>query len=251
MSQSKGSPAPASSASATASATASGGGGADGDRFLDEKARRSREKNRDHSRRSRERKKAQLEGLKQAVRCKPITYNTYTPRFVLGFVELIVPTTAFYLRGFLLGFSLEGSFTTWFYTVLLSMCGRPLDPQHLSSFPFVPLRFRQSIDLGPYRMLVEQAHDMISVHSANADAFFALASGAFYRQLGFEPTVSLFRRRNSYRYKRFSYTLCTGLLLCWYPLEWVVLLKFVVVKKNESVDEDPADSSDSTKCMLS
>lgn len=31
---------------------------------------------------------------------------------------------------------------------------------------------------------------MISVHSADADAFFALASGAFYRQLGFEPTVS-------------------------------------------------------------
>ncbi|CAN0066747.1 unnamed protein product, partial [Ectocarpus sp. 12 AP-2014] len=75
---------------------------------------RSREKNRDHSRRSRERKKAQLEGLKQA-----------------------------------------------------------------------------SIDLGPYRMLVEQAHDMISVHSADADAFFALASGAFYRQLGFEPTKML------------------------------------------------------------
>ncbi|CAM9955117.1 unnamed protein product, partial [Ectocarpus fasciculatus] len=105
VSPSKGSPAPASSAVAT---------GGDGDRFLDEKARRSREKNRDHSRRSRERKKAQLEGLKQA-----------------------------------------------------------------------------SIDLGPYRMLVEQAHDMISVHSANADAFFALASGAFYRQLGFEPTKLL------------------------------------------------------------
>ncbi|CAM9963811.1 unnamed protein product [Ectocarpus sp. 8 AP-2014] len=106
VSPSKGSPTPASPAVAAA--------GKDGDRFLDDKTRRSREKNRDHSRRSRERKKAQLEGLKQA-----------------------------------------------------------------------------SIDLGPYRMLVEQAHDMISVHSADADAFFALASGAFYRQLGFEPTKML------------------------------------------------------------
>ncbi|CBN77046.1 conserved unknown protein [Ectocarpus siliculosus] len=106
VSPSNGSPAPASPAVAAA--------GKDGDRFLDDKTRRSREKNRDHSRRSRQRKKAQLEGLKQA-----------------------------------------------------------------------------SIDLGPYRMLVEQAHDMISVHSADADAFFALASGAFYRQLGFEPTKML------------------------------------------------------------
>ncbi|CAM9105765.1 unnamed protein product, partial [Ectocarpus sp. 6 AP-2014] len=106
VSPSNGTPAPASPAVAAA--------GKDGDRFLDDKTRRSREKNRDHSRRSRERKKAQLEGLKQA-----------------------------------------------------------------------------SIDLGPYRMLVEQAHDMISVHSADADAFFALASGAFYRQLGFEPTKML------------------------------------------------------------
>ena len=47
----------------------------------------------------------------------------------------------------------------------------------------------QVTELGAYRMLVEQAHDLISAHTSDDRALFLFASGAFNRLLGIEPQV--------------------------------------------------------------
>lgn len=44
-------------------------------------------------------------------------------------------------------------------------------------------------ELGPYRMLVEEAHDLISSHSADENVIFTYASGGFRRLLGINPVV--------------------------------------------------------------
>ncbi|CAM9889692.1 unnamed protein product [Ascophyllum nodosum] len=80
----------------------------------EERLKLNRERNRDHSRRSRERKKAYVEGLK-----------------------------------------------------------------------------KQVSELGAYRMLVEEAHDLISAHSTDVNAVFTFASGGFDRLLGMDPTELL------------------------------------------------------------
>lgn len=44
-------------------------------------------------------------------------------------------------------------------------------------------------ELGAYRMLVEQAHDLISAHTTDDRALFLYASGAYNRLLGIDPQV--------------------------------------------------------------
>ena len=44
-------------------------------------------------------------------------------------------------------------------------------------------------ELGPYRLLVEEAHDLISAHSTDINAVFTFASGGFDRLLGMDPSV--------------------------------------------------------------
>lgn len=44
-------------------------------------------------------------------------------------------------------------------------------------------------ELGAYRMLVEEAHDLISAHSTDVNAVFTFASGGFDRLLGMDPAV--------------------------------------------------------------
>lgn len=46
-------------------------------------------------------------------------------------------------------------------------------------------------ELGAYRMLVEEAHDLISAHSTDVNAVFTFASGGFDRLLGMDPSVSM------------------------------------------------------------
>ncbi|CAM9273459.1 unnamed protein product [Phaeothamnion confervicola] len=46
---------------------------------------------------------------------------------------------------------------------------------------------KQVKELGAYRMLVEQAHDLISMHSADDKAVFLYASSAYHRALGMDP----------------------------------------------------------------
>lgn len=47
----------------------------------------------------------------------------------------------------------------------------------------------QVSELGPYRLLVEEAHDLISAHSTDINAVFTFASGGFDRLLGMDPAV--------------------------------------------------------------
>lgn len=49
--------------------------------------------------------------------------------------------------------------------------------------------FAQVTELGAYRMIVEQAHDLISAHSMDDRALFLYASGAFQRLLGIHSQV--------------------------------------------------------------
>lgn len=63
-----------------------------------------------------------------------------------------------------------------------------------SSKPMPPVVAKRGIrdqvtELGAYRMLVEQAHDLISAHTADDRALFLYASGAFNRLLGIDPQV--------------------------------------------------------------
>ncbi|CAM9585021.1 unnamed protein product [Ascophyllum nodosum] len=46
---------------------------------------------------------------------------------------------------------------------------------------------KQVMEMGAYRMLVEQAHDLISAHTTDARALFLYASEAFQRLLGINP----------------------------------------------------------------
>lgn len=48
---------------------------------------------------------------------------------------------------------------------------------------------RQVSELGAYRVLVEQAYDLISAHSMDDRALFLFASEAFQRLLGINPQV--------------------------------------------------------------
>ncbi|CAM9637614.1 unnamed protein product, partial [Laminaria digitata] len=47
---------------------------------------------------------------------------------------------------------------------------------------------KQVSELGPYRLLVEEAHDLISAHSTDINAVFTFASGGFDRLLGMDPS---------------------------------------------------------------
>lgn len=59
----------------------------------------------------------------------------------------------------------------------------------LTLFFFFFFSEHQVNDLDPYRVLVEQAWDIFSVHSPNANAFFRFASTGFDRLLGIDPRV--------------------------------------------------------------
>lgn len=47
----------------------------------------------------------------------------------------------------------------------------------------------QVSELGAYRMLVEEANDLISAHSNDTHAVFTFASAGFDRILGVDPKV--------------------------------------------------------------
>lgn len=65
----------------------------------------------------------------------------------------------------------------------LSTPRSPPPPNHIA--PIDP----KVNQLASYRMLVEEAHDLISAHSNDVNAIFTYASGGFARLLGVDPKV--------------------------------------------------------------